>query len=241
MSKRTYVLVMAFAMAAVLATGGLLAGNMGFKIAYVFNSVNVDVGGNLTDSGETHFGLPFYPHLGLTDAQSLKTDIESGPADCPGNIGNVQRFDQTQNQRESWFGAKIGGTNFLITPCESYFVTVNTDAGTPVTCPYIIAGTHNPDQECTFHGAGDFADQTSFAVGENAYALPFHTTANNAADLLGEISAANFVQRYDQLEDQRQSWFGAKIGGTNFLITPGEGYFIQMPSGVETTLKSAHY
>lgn len=234
MSKRTFVLVMAFALAAVLATGGLMASNMGFKLGQSFYGFGVIPGGesDATNSGENHFAIPFYAHLGLTNAGSLKTDVESG-AGCAGNVQFVQRFDPAADQRESWFGAKIGGTNFNIAPCQSYFTTISSGN----TCAYLNAGTHNPTTDCTFNGVG----QGGSIVPENTYSLPFHTTANNAANLLTEVSAANFVQRYDQLEDQRQSWFGAKIGGTNFDITPGEGYFIQMGSGQTTTIKPDHY
>jgi hypothetical protein len=230
MSKRTYVLVMAFALAAVLATGVLLASNMGFKVLYTFNGAGV--GGAAV--GETHFALPFYPHLGLTNAQSLKGDIESG-AGCTAaaQIPAVQRFNPLINARESWFGAKIGGTNFDITPCESYFV----QAAATTSCDYLIVGTHNPNQDCVFNGAG----VSGYLVGENPYSLPFHTTASNAGDLLTELADANFVQRFNQSTNNRESWFGAKIGGTNFTVTPGEGYFVQMAAGQTTTVKAAHY
>ena len=123
MSKRTYVLVMAFALATVLVTGGLMAGNMGFKLAQNFNSFEDGV----YASGESHFAVAFYPHLGLSNAGTLKSDIEADP-DCAGHVGFVQRFNQIDDQRESWFGAKIGGTNFDILPCQAYFVTINTTA-----------------------------------------------------------------------------------------------------------------
>lgn len=233
MSKRTYVLVMAFALVAVLATGGLMASNMGFKLAYTFYGFGVDTGGgNITGSGENHFALPFFPHLGLTNAQSLRGDILSG-AGCAGNVDFVQIFDPTQNARATWFGGKIGGTNFAITGCQSYFATISSGQ----TCSYLNAGTHDPAQDCTFNGTG----VAGYLVGENTYSLPFHTTANNAGDLLTEIADANFVQRFDQLTNSRQSWFGAKIGGTNFAITPGEGYFVQMGAGLTTTIKPEHY
>jgi hypothetical protein len=219
---------MAFAIAAVLLTGGLMASNMGFKVAYTFNGVGQ--GGAI--SNENHLALPFYPHLGLTNAASLKTDINA--AGCGLSTADpVQRFNPTINSRESWFGAKVGGTNFNISACESYFVQMPSGG----TCSYVIAGTHNPDHQCTFNGAG----VAGYLVGENTYALPFHTTANNARELLIEISAADFVQRFDPGTNSRQSWFGGKIGGTNFNVVPGEGYFIQMPGGATTTFKPDHY
>jgi hypothetical protein len=216
---------MALALAAVLVTGGLMASNMGFKVSYTLNGV----GAGGAASNENHFALPFYPHLGLTNAQSLKGDIDATPCSTTA----VQRFDPTLNARQSWFGAKIGGTNFNIIPCESYFVQMSAAA----TCDYLIVGTHNPDQDCVFNGA----TVAGYLVGENTYSLPFHTTASNAGDLLIEISDANFVQRFNPSTNARESWFGAKIGGTNFAVVPGEGYFVQMASGTTTTVKAEHY
>jgi hypothetical protein len=55
MRKRTFVLVMVCALAAVLATGGLLASNMGFKVNRTLNGA----GANGATVGENHIALPF--------------------------------------------------------------------------------------------------------------------------------------------------------------------------------------
>ena len=49
------------------------------------------------------------------------------------------------------------------------------------------------------------------------------------------------LERFDPVADQRDSWFGAKIGGTNFSISPGEGYFIQMTAGSTATVTPEHF
>ena len=143
MSKRSFVLVMAFALAAVLATGGLLASNMGFKVNRTLNGA----GANGAAVGENHISLPFNPQLGMSNASDLLDDVENGDT----NLAiNVQRFDPTADQRESWFGGKIGGVNFSLVACESYFVTIT--AG--LTTDYIIVGSHDPTVPCTFNGTG---------------------------------------------------------------------------------------
>ena len=226
MSKRTFVLVMAFGLAAILATGGLLASNMGFKVNRTLNGA----GSGGATVGENHIALPFNAQLGLSVADDLLGDIEQGDTTL---VDFVQRFDPLTNQRSSWFGGKIGGVNFGLVACESYFVTVA--AGR--TTNYIIVGSHNPTLPCTFNGSG----VAGWAVNENPYAIPYHTTATNAADLLGQIPNVGFVQRFDPVLDQRESWFGGKIGGTNFGIAPGEGYFIQMNSGATATVTPEHF
>jgi hypothetical protein len=226
MRKGTFVLAMVCALAAVLATGGLLASNMGFKVNRTLNGAGA--GGALV--GENHISLPFNPQLGLSNADNLLGDIELGDTTL---VDFVQRFDPTTNQRETWFGGKIGGVNFSLVACESYFVTV----AAARTTDYIIVGSHNPTLPCTFNGTGI----AGWVVNENTYAIPYHTTATNASDLLGQIPNASFVQRFDPAADQRDSWFGAKIGGTNFSISPGEGYFIQMNAGQTASVTPEHF
>jgi hypothetical protein len=217
---------MALALTAVLATGGLLASNMGFKVNRTLNGA----GANGATVGENHIALPFNAQLGLADASNLLDDIEQGDATL---IDFVQRFDPTANQRQTWFGGKVGGNNFSLLACESYFVTVASGR----TTDYIIVGSHNPTLPCTFNGTG----MSGWAVNENTYAIPYHTTATNAGDLLTQIPNAGFVQRFDPVADQRDSWFGAKIGGTNFSISPGEGYFIQMTAGTTASVTPEHF
>ena len=126
MSKRTFVLVMAFALTAVLATGGLLASNMGFKVTYTLNGA----GSGGWVSNENTLALPFLPQLGFANAASLQSDIQS---DCGVTPAPVQRFDPTSGIRQSWFGGKIGGTNFALAPGECYFVQMAAGATTTIT------------------------------------------------------------------------------------------------------------
>jgi hypothetical protein len=227
MSKRNYVFLMALTLAAVLTTGGLLASNMGFKITYTLNGA----GSGGWVSGENTLALPFLPQLGITDAATLQGDIQN---DCAVTPAPIQRFDPTSGFRQSWFGGKIGGTNFVIpTGCECYFVQMPAAAA----CSYVAVGSHDPAKQCTFNGAG----VAGFVIGENPYGVPYHTTALNASDLRGQIPNVSFVQRYEPTTGARESWFGAKIGGTNFALAPGECYFIQMAAGVTTTLTPEHF
>ena len=224
MSKRSFVLVMVFALAVVLTAGGLLASNMGFKVNAQFNGV----GQNGAVSNENHFALPFNPQLGLTDATTLLTDVQ---VTCSAAL--VQRFNPTTGFRESWAGGKVGGTNFSVGGCESYFTQMNAAA----TCSYIMVGSHDPNLMCTFNGTGVGGAVSN----ENNYALPYHTTASNASDLLGQLSNTQLVQRFNPTTGFRESWAGGKVGGTNFTTVPGEGYFVQMNAAATQTLTPDHY
>jgi hypothetical protein len=226
MSKRGFVTVMAIAVAVVVVSGGLLASNMGFKLNKRLNGAGA--GGAAV--GENHITLPFVPRVNVADADNLLTDIEGGDTSL---VNFVQRFDPLTNQRETWFGGKVGGVLFTIAPCESYFVTM----GVGVSLDYTIVGSHDPSIQCTFNGAG----VGGWASNENTYGIPYHTTAENAADLLGTIPDVAFVQRFDPIADQRETWFGGKIGGTNFSIEPGEGYFVQMNGGTTATILPEHF
>jgi len=78
-------------------------------------------------------------------------------------------------------------------------------------------------------------------VGENPYGVPYHATAANASDLKTQLGNPPSVQRYEPTLGIRQSWFGAKIGGTNFALAPGECYFVQMAAGATTTITPEHF
>ncbi|MDX1389708.1 MAG: hypothetical protein R3344_10995, partial [Acidobacteriota bacterium] len=66
-------------------------------------------------------------------------------------------------------------------------------------------------------------------------------TASNAVDLLGSIPNASGVQRFNPASGFRETWVGGKIGGTNFDVTPGEGYFIQMNPGTTASVVPDHF
>src|SRR6185436_20157107 len=73
--KNTYV-VIAVALCAILAAGGILASNMGFKLNYPLNKT----GTAGSKSGTNTLSLPYFRQTGLNDAFQLFADIEgSGP------------------------------------------------------------------------------------------------------------------------------------------------------------------
>jgi hypothetical protein len=226
MSKSAFAAVMATAVALVLATGGLFASNMAHRLNKRLNGEGV--GGALV--GENHIAIPYVPRVDIIDSDDLLADIEAGDTSV---VIFVQRFDPLANQRQTWFGGKVGGVLFTLTPCESYFVTLSSG----VAVDYTIVGAHDPAVQCTFNGAG----VNGWTSNENTYSVPYHTTAEHAADLLSVIPDVAFVQRFDPTADQRETWFGGKIGGTNFAITAGEGYFVSMNGGTTATILPEHY
>ena len=226
MNKRTFVGVVLVATAVVLLTTALLASNMAFRL----NKQLLGAGVAGAASGENHIAIPFIPRTNVVDAEDVLNDIEGG---CGDVVVSVQRFSPTLGFRESYTGGKVPGTNFPLAACNSYFVQMNSAAD----CAYTIVGSHDPTVQCTFNGSG----VAGFVTGENNYGPPYHMTAVNAADLLGSIPNAASVQRFNTQTGFRETWVGGKIAGTNFSVTPGEGYFIQMNPGTTASIVPDHY
>lgn len=214
------------ALAVVVAATALLASNMGFRL----NKSLLGAGASGVVTGENHIAIPFIPRTNVGDAADLLADIESG---CGDVVVSVQRFGPTLGFRQSFTGGKIAGTNFSLAPCESYFVQMNAAQS----CAYTIVGAHDPGQQCVFNGSGI----GGFISNENNYGPPYHTTAVNAADLLGSVPNAQGVQRFNAQTGFRETWVGGKIGGTNFPVTPGEGYFVQMNPGTTASVVPDHF
>jgi hypothetical protein len=231
MSKRTFVAVMGVALAVVLATGGLIASNMGFKLNYALRGN----GASGYKTSENTLALPFFTQVGMVNAGDLLADIEAGNTSL---VTNVQRWEPTGPFRQTYVGGKTFGTNFALNAGEGTYVTMIA-AGSK---DYIVVGSHNPTTMITLRGNGSGGYKTN----ENLYAQPYHTTANNAGDLLNEIEAGNTslitnVQRWEPTGPFRQTYVGGKTFGTNFAIKPGEFTFVTMATGSSTTFTPAHY
>src|SRR3990172_6796842 len=74
MSKKNSYVVIAVALCAILAAGGILASNMGFKLNYPITKVGT--GGS--KSGTNPISLPYFRQTGLNDSFQLIQDIEGG-------------------------------------------------------------------------------------------------------------------------------------------------------------------
>jgi hypothetical protein len=224
MRKRT-LYVAALGVACLLVAGGLFASNMGFKLNYVLEGPE-STGSN---SGTQSFAMPFNQQTTLTDAEDLIGDINTTAGSNV--VVAVSRFLRTTDKFEDYTGSS--GFNFTLTPGEGYLVKV--DPGVD----YIVVGSHAPTLPITFDGPGSNGSNS----GTQFYALPYHTTANIADDLITEINTAAgstvvvAVSRYLRSTDKFEDYTGSS--GNNFTLAPGEAYLVKVNSSI--TLIPSHY
>ena len=224
MRKKAFV-VAALGLAAVLVAGGLVASNMGFKANYAMDGP----GANGSASGTQTLSLPYNQQTNIVTAEDLINDINAD-AGAP-VVASISRHVRTTDLAEFYTGTI--GTNFAITPGDGYTVVVTA----PVN--YIIVGSHNPTLSIALDGPGD----NGSASGTQRFALPFHSTAVNAEDLINEINAAAgssvvaSISRHIRTSDLAEFYTGAI--GTNFTLTVGEAYLVVVTAGV--TFVPAHY
>ncbi len=215
--KKRNVAVVAIAIAALLVAGSLTASNMGFKLNRVLN------GTGSSASGTNYVALPFNKQVGMANAKDLIDDIVA----AGGSVGQIGRFVNTTDGFQTYNGAS--GTAFALAKDEGYVVSMNSDLN------YIIVGSHDPGHVVSFNGTG------TSASGTNYYALPYHTTAANAKDLIDELVAAGGsvgqIGRFVNTTDGFQTYNGAS--GTAFALVPGEAYVVSMNTDVSFT--PSHY
>jgi hypothetical protein len=131
----------------------------------------------------------------------------------------VSRWDNTAGAFQTWTGAR--GTNWNVTAGEAFLVKVSAATN------WIVVGSHNPGLALTLAAAG----------ANNWVALPYHTTATNAATIFNQVPSASQVSRWDNTAGGFQTWTGAR--GTNFNLTAGEGILVKVSAN--STWTPAHY
>jgi hypothetical protein len=215
MTKRTYIGVLTVALAVVLAAGGLLASNMGFKLNYPLVQTSVGV----SASGTSTLALPDNRQAGINLASSLINDIGLV------NVANVQKFIEGTDGLQIYTGRKGSpGADFALAAGEGYFVKMNTSVN------YIVVGSHDPSFQHSLNAAG-----AGSASGTNMFSYPYHSTATTAAALLADIGLANTanVQKFLKATDGLQIYTGRKGSpGADFALVPGEAYFVKMNTTV---------
>lgn len=215
--KKRNVAVVAVAIAALLVAGSLTASNMGFKLNRVLN------GTGSSASGQNYVALPFNKQVGMANAKDLIDDIVA----AGGSVSQIGRFVNSSDSFTTYNGTS--GAAFALSKDEGYVVTMNTDLN------YIIVGSHDPGHVVSFNGTG------TSASGQNYYALPYHTTAANAKDLIDELVAAggsvSQIGRFVNSSDSFVTYNGTS--GAAFALTPGEAYVVTMNTDVSFT--PSHY
>jgi hypothetical protein len=218
MTKRVFAGLMAFALAAVLGAGVLVASNMGFKLNYTLQASLAGV----SNSGTNTIALPDNRQTGVNNAKNLMDDVTFL------NVTNVQRFLEATDATETYTGRKSGGVAvpFALNSGEGYFIRMAT------TTNYIVVGSHNPAFSHTLNQALAGVSNS----GTNFFAYPYHSTAANAKQLMDDIGFLNVtnVQRFLKATDATETYTGRKSGGVAvpFALNPGEAYFIRMATTV---------
>ncbi len=173
------------------------------------------------------------------NAENLIQDIAADNGDV-GNllptVASVSRQLRTTDAPEIYTG--FSGNNFAIQPGEGYTVVIAPTAS-PLTVPYIVVGSHDPALGVVLDAPGDNGSLT----GTQVVAVPYHTTAANAEDLINEINAAGgvvaSVSRKLRASDTPDIYTG--FSGNNFALQPGEAYTVVIAAGGGVTWIPSHY
>jgi hypothetical protein len=131
--------------------------------------------------------------------------------------------------RQAWLNPG-GGVNFPIVKGEGYLVQLAANA-TP--CQWAIIGSH--DDTLEIHFAQQSQPYKSYLV-----AIPFHSTAHNASELISTIPNCISITRIVPSTGGtiRQAWLSPG-GGVNFPVTTGEAYIVD--TNADSTWRPTHY
>lgn len=210
-NKRVMALVV-IAVAAVIAAGGLMASNMGFKLNYPL------VAGSdpSSNSGFQSIGLPYNRQVGVDLASQLKGDVEAGGV----FVGSIQKYNILSDQNDPY-----PPTDFSLSSGEGYLIGVTT------TGSYIIVGSHDPAHSVQLKGQAVGVSNSGF----QRYAHPYHGVASSAAELKAELfPEAASIQKYNILSDQNDPY-----PPTDFTLVPGESYLVGVTA--DKSFVPAHY
>jgi len=224
MRKRALV-VGAVTAVALLVAGGLFASNMGFKLNFGLEKAGtlVPVTGGNSRSGQQWMAVPYNQQTNLNNAFDLITDM--GGTTVISQIGQwVRSLDIPA------FYNGTTGTAFALVPGDAYDVQLG--GGAPATVAYIVVGSHNPGLGINLLAPAPGVSRS----GQQIWSYPYHSTNNNAMDLINEINGFNGAGTVSQIGQFVQSLdiftFYAGTTGTAFQLLPGQGYDIQVTSNV---------
>lgn len=205
--------VLGLALAVLVAAGGLYASNMAFKLNYTLRATTAGVSLNGTNT----LALPFNQQTNLVTAGDLLADIGGTAA-----VARISRFVPATNGTQNYDG--VTGVPFALSAAEAYFVQLKPGQ----TRQYIVVGSHDPSKVVEFLGPGPGS-----VNGQNFYAWPYHSTSNDAGELISELGGTSViarVTRFNPVTNGSTNYDG--VTGTAFALTPGEGYFVQLKVGV---------
>ena len=215
-NQRRSIALIVLALAAIVATGGLVASNMGFKLTYSLQKAQAGV----SKSGTQSIGLPYNRQVGIDKASDLFNDITASGVSAQ----NIQRFDIKTDQNQAY---ALGTPNFLLNKAEGYLVKVGSSGS------YVITGTHDPSFVVQLKGAAPGVSKS----GTQRYAHPYHGVAATASELFAELSPeVQNIQRFDSLVDAHGVYV---VGLPDFVLVPGRSYLVKVAAN--KSYVPAHY
>jgi hypothetical protein len=227
MSKRTFVALMGVALAVVLATGGLIASNMGMKLNYELAAT-----GGSSATGTNTIALPFNQQSGLNNSGDLGNDI-GGFAGGGGPVQEISYFVEASDSFNTYTGGK-GQVADNVQVGEGFFVRMGT------TTNYIVVGSHDPAASIPLDAAG-----AGSATGTNLFSVPYHTTAANTGDLGNDIGGfaggggpVQEISTFIEATDSFNTYTGGK-GQVADNVELGAAVFVRM--GVTVNYIPSHY
>jgi len=232
MRNKRVAAVVVIAMAVIVAAGGLMASNMGFKLNYTLLDGS-DAGSN---SGTQTVGLPYNRQVGLDLASDVFKDIGLGTNVCHlyacNCLSTVSKYN-TATDALATYACKGGPAgDYALEPGEGLQIGMVSGGGGD----YIIVGSHNPGLTVSLIAAG-----AGSASGTNYYTHPYHGVATNARELFIEIGGVQFLNFHRKLDDGFEVYtFG---GGT----LPPDGPALQAGAGIiakvaiDRALTPSHY
>jgi hypothetical protein len=196
-----------------------MASNMGFKLNFLLEGPD---GGVTSNSGSNTLALPYNQQTSLTDAATLRLDINATVA---ASVISISKLVRSSDTLLSYAGANPNN-NFNLASGEAYFVQVNADV------PYISVGSHAPGLVIQLDASGD----NGSASGTNFFSFPYHGIATDAASLRAEVNSfvpASVISISQLLRPLHtlQTYAGANPNN-NFALVPGKGYILQVNTSV---------
>jgi hypothetical protein len=198
---------------ALLLGGGLTASNMGFKLNRVLSTT-----GPGSNSGLNTISLPYNRQVGIDNASDLFGDI---------GFANIQLLSRFLPATDTFQNYALGSPDFALAQGQGYLAKM------AVTTNYIIVGSHDPGAVIQLNAAGGGSNS-----GLNFFAPPYHSTANLASELFGEIGFTN-IQLLSRLIPATDTFQNYALGSPDFAIVPGEAYFLKMAANL--AYSPSHY
>jgi hypothetical protein len=176
-------------------------------------------------------------HYGYHNMVSLPynnqyTTLQSAFFDIP-NCTSIGRWDASQGLWLICTGYR-GQCSAPLIPGESIKVTVTQETS------WTVVGTHDNNAQVQLHKVPDWG-QNWIAWYWNWVAPPYHSKMKTASDLFLEIPNCLGVSRWNNGQGIMEKWDGTgqPPDNVNFLITPGEGYNVQVSA--DGTWTPSHY